>query len=67
MDFEYFHKLTNKTLHEYSLLCPECRTRIDIVGNLEHWRCFNCYTRICKFCKATDHDGKCQTQSVYFN
>lgn len=67
MDFEYFGKLTNKVLFSYSLLCPDCRTRIDIFGNPETWRCFNCYTEICKFCKSAEHGGKCQIKTVYFN
>lgn len=65
MEFEYFNKLTNKAIFELHFLCPKCRQRGEFSSN-EDLSCQNCDTIFCKFCKAEDHDGKCNTASQYF-
>jgi|JI6StandDraft_1071083.scaffolds.fasta_scaffold18575_6 hypothetical protein len=65
LDFEYFSKLTNKVLFELDFLCTKCRQRSQFKSN-EELVCQGCYTVFCKFCKAEDHDGRCNTSTLYF-
>lgn len=65
MEFEYFNKLTNKIVFKLHFLCPNCRERGEFSSN-EDLTCNNCHMLFCKFCKAEDHDGKCNTNSLYF-
>lgn len=65
MDFDYFNKLTNKVIYELHFLCPNCRQRGEFSSN-DELVCPNCCTVFCKFCKAQDHEGKCNTSTIYF-
>ena len=69
MDFEYFNKITDKVIFNGSIQCPGCQVRSDFMDK-DEWITPCCNIRICKFCRAVDDEGKCQSVSTaqdYFN
>lgn len=66
LDFEYFSKLTNRVVFELEFLCPNCQNRSTMKSSEEPY-CMGCNTLFCRFCKAVDHEGRCNAESKYFN